>query len=233
MGGARARGQLLQPWLGVDAIWWSFPVSSVCAMLMSLAYYRWGCRRQAHMLSQPSEDEETVATPAEVAGTPPCPGLCAASTFAPKHHPPLRTPPEIRAQQRVQEPQCGFRLQALSCSISAPSPFRRARAVALLLVLSLLALCTALLPASARAQIQLKMGGAASAAVVSDTVTTPRVQAQLVALAPQGIAPGQPLKLGCASSTSLTGTPTGRTRATPACPRSWTGNCPRHAGCRD
>jgi thiol:disulfide interchange protein/DsbC/DsbD-like thiol-disulfide interchange protein len=80
--------------------------------------------------------------------------------------------------------------------ISAPSSFRRARAVALLLVLSLLALCTALLPASARAQIQLKMGGAASAAVVSDTVTTPRVQAQLVALAPQGIAPGQPLKLG-------------------------------------
>lgn len=80
--------------------------------------------------------------------------------------------------------------------ISAPSPFRRARAVALLLVLGLLALCTALLPASARAQIQLKMGGAASAAVVSDTVTTPRVQAQLVVLAPQGIAPGQPLKLG-------------------------------------
>ncbi len=79
---------LLQPWLGVDAIWWSFPVSSVCAMLMSLAYYRWGRWRQAHMLSPPSEDEETVATQPKWQASP-CPGLCAASTFAPTnttHH---------------------------------------------------------------------------------------------------------------------------------------------------
>ncbi len=80
--------------------------------------------------------------------------------------------------------------------ISAPTSFRRARAAALLMVLSLVTLCSALLPTLARAQIQLKMGGASSAAAVSDTVTTPRVQAQLVALAPQGIAPGQPLELG-------------------------------------
>ena len=79
--------KLLQPWLGVDAIWWSFPVSSVCAMLMSLAYYRWGRWRQAHMLSPPSEDEETVATPAEVAGTPPAP-VCAL-----RQRLPLQTPP--------------------------------------------------------------------------------------------------------------------------------------------
>ncbi|MDR2214066.1 MAG: MATE family efflux transporter [Pseudomonadales bacterium] len=39
--------------LGADAIWWSFPASSVCSMLMSLAYYRWGGWRQAHMLNQP------------------------------------------------------------------------------------------------------------------------------------------------------------------------------------
>lgn len=79
--------KLLQPWLGVDAIWWSFPVSSVCAMLMSLAYYRWGRWRQAHMLSPPSEDEETVATPAEVAGTPPAP-VCALRQRLPPQTPP-------------------------------------------------------------------------------------------------------------------------------------------------
>lgn len=60
---------LLQPWLGVDAIWWSFPISSICAMVMSMAYYRWGHWRQARMLG----DEETVATPAEVGGQPPAP----------------------------------------------------------------------------------------------------------------------------------------------------------------
>ena len=54
----------LQPWLGADAIWWSFPASSICAMLMSLAYYRWGRWREARML--PTADEETVATPAEI-----------------------------------------------------------------------------------------------------------------------------------------------------------------------
>lgn len=51
----------LQPALGVDAIWWSFPASSVCSMLMSIAYYRWGRWRQAKMLQQPA----TIAAPAE------------------------------------------------------------------------------------------------------------------------------------------------------------------------
>lgn len=64
--------KLLQPALGVDAIWWSFPISSICAMLLSMAYYRWGHWRQARML----DDEETVATPAEVGGQPPAP-VCA------------------------------------------------------------------------------------------------------------------------------------------------------------
>ena len=68
--------KLLQPWLGVDAIWWSFPASSICAMLMSLAYYRWGKWREARMLGKTVDDEETVATPAEVAGQPPAP-VCA------------------------------------------------------------------------------------------------------------------------------------------------------------
>jgi thiol:disulfide interchange protein/DsbC/DsbD-like thiol-disulfide interchange protein len=59
---------------------------------------------------------------------------------------------------------------------------------------ALLVLCCWLLPAPASAQIQLKMGN--THAPQPDTVVTPRVQAQLVALAPQGIAPGQPLELG-------------------------------------
>lgn len=60
----------LQPSLGVDAIWWSFPVSALLAMLMSLAYYRWGRWREAHML--PAQHHE-VATPAEVPASPPSP----------------------------------------------------------------------------------------------------------------------------------------------------------------
>lgn len=78
--------KLLQPWLGVDAIWWSFPASSLCAMAMSLAYYRWGRWREAHMLSQPLADEETVATPAEVAGQPHTP-VCALRQRMPQADP--------------------------------------------------------------------------------------------------------------------------------------------------
>jgi putative MATE family efflux protein len=62
---------LLQPALGADAIWWSFPVSAFAAMLMSLAYYRWGRWRQARML--PDEVAESVAVPAEVPAQAPAP----------------------------------------------------------------------------------------------------------------------------------------------------------------
>ena len=60
---------------------------------------------------------------------------------------------------------------------------------------ALLAVCGLLAPQFAQAQIQLQLQGQTPASV-TDTITTPRVQAQLVALAPQGIAPGQPLELG-------------------------------------
>ncbi|WP_295958496.1 MATE family efflux transporter, partial [uncultured Xanthomonas sp.] len=63
--------ELLQPQLGVDAVWWSFPTSATCAMLLSLAYYRWGNWRTARMLA-PSRPE-TVAHPAEVPVQPPAP----------------------------------------------------------------------------------------------------------------------------------------------------------------
>lgn len=60
----------LQPTLGIDAIWWSFPASALYAMLMSLAYYKWGNWRNATMLSQ---DPRAVAVPAEVPSHPPSP----------------------------------------------------------------------------------------------------------------------------------------------------------------
>ncbi|MGH8080012.1 MAG: MATE family efflux transporter, partial [Lysobacter sp.] len=68
----------LQPVIGMDALWWSFPVSSVCSMLMSLAYYRWGGWRRARMMDAPERvtapiATQTIATPAEIATTPPSP----------------------------------------------------------------------------------------------------------------------------------------------------------------
>ena len=65
--------ELLQPRLGADAIWWSFPISAMSAMLMSLAYYRWGRWRQAHMLAPAKPSLHAVAVPAEVPATPPAP----------------------------------------------------------------------------------------------------------------------------------------------------------------
>jgi putative MATE family efflux protein len=55
---------LLQPVLGADAIWWSFPASSVVSLTLSAAYYRWGGWRRARMIAQPDE----VAIPSEVPG---------------------------------------------------------------------------------------------------------------------------------------------------------------------
>ncbi len=60
----------MQPYLGADAVWWSFPVSSFFAMLLSLAYYRWGGWRKARML--PAHRGE-LAAPSEVPSMPPSP----------------------------------------------------------------------------------------------------------------------------------------------------------------
>ena len=64
--------ELLQPYWGADAIWWSFPLSSLVSMLLSLAYYHWGGWRRARMLA-PSPTEAPLATPAEVPACPPSP----------------------------------------------------------------------------------------------------------------------------------------------------------------
>src|SRR5690606_40261823 len=61
----------LQPVLGADAIWWRFPASALCSMLMIMAYYRWGGWRKAKMLVTPETD--LLATPADTGAEPPSP----------------------------------------------------------------------------------------------------------------------------------------------------------------
>ncbi|MEX8192125.1 MATE family efflux transporter [Comamonas guangdongensis] len=73
----------LQPMLGVDAIWWSFPISSLCSMLMTLTYYRWGNWRRAAMLprsmaaSRPRPAAETATADALPEGAKAEPALTA------------------------------------------------------------------------------------------------------------------------------------------------------------
>lgn len=40
----------MQPLWGLDALWWSLPLSALVSLLLSLAYYRWGPWRQARLL---------------------------------------------------------------------------------------------------------------------------------------------------------------------------------------
>ncbi|MGY0611365.1 MATE family efflux transporter [Luteimonas sp. A501] len=74
---------LLQPALGADAIWLSFPVSALCAMVMSLAYYRWGRWREARMLAGDG-DTDAVAIPAEIPAQPPAPVADSCPRMAPR-----------------------------------------------------------------------------------------------------------------------------------------------------
>ena len=67
----------LQPLWGADAIWWSFPISAICAAVMSMAYYRWGGWRSQLMLTEPC-----MGCPAEVGGQPPAPVAAAVTPLA-------------------------------------------------------------------------------------------------------------------------------------------------------
>ncbi|WAT15700.1 MATE family efflux transporter [Xanthomonas fragariae] len=62
----------LIPHLGADGIWWSLPISSMCSMLLSLAYYRWGGWRKARMLTTPAHPSE-LAVAVEVPAHPALP----------------------------------------------------------------------------------------------------------------------------------------------------------------
>ncbi|KAB7770850.1 MATE family efflux transporter [Xanthomonas maliensis] len=72
---------LLLPHLGADAVWWSFPISSSCSMLLSLAYYRWGGWRKARMLATPTTPSALAA--AEVTAHPASPVADTAPVAAP------------------------------------------------------------------------------------------------------------------------------------------------------
>lgn len=41
-----------QSWLGADALWWSFPVGSLCSLVLALTYFRFGNWRSVHMLNE-------------------------------------------------------------------------------------------------------------------------------------------------------------------------------------
>jgi putative MATE family efflux protein len=48
---------LAQPWLGADALWISYPVSTLVNLGLAIAYYKRGTWKQARMVEQPGEDE--------------------------------------------------------------------------------------------------------------------------------------------------------------------------------
>lgn len=63
--------RFLQPVLGVDALWWSFPISSAASVVMILAYYRWGNWRKSQMLPSAAPVAAAAsAAPASLASTP-------------------------------------------------------------------------------------------------------------------------------------------------------------------
>jgi putative MATE family efflux protein len=53
--------KLLEPILGQDAIWWSFPVSMAVSAALALAYYRWGGWRKARMSTAPTSPTPEAA----------------------------------------------------------------------------------------------------------------------------------------------------------------------------
>ena len=48
---------LAQPWLGADALWLSYPASTIVNLGLAIAYYKRGSWRTAHMEEPPSEQE--------------------------------------------------------------------------------------------------------------------------------------------------------------------------------
>ena len=57
----------LEPLLGGDALWWSFPVGSAAALGLAAAYFRWGDWRKGAMI-RPREAEEQALATTEPAG---------------------------------------------------------------------------------------------------------------------------------------------------------------------
>ncbi len=49
---------LLQPWLGVDALWWSFPIGTTVNVALAALYYRYGRWREGALLVPETHPEE-------------------------------------------------------------------------------------------------------------------------------------------------------------------------------
>jgi hypothetical protein len=47
-------------WLGADAIWWSFPVSSFANLALAVAYYLQGGWKRARMMGPAPAEEEML-----------------------------------------------------------------------------------------------------------------------------------------------------------------------------
>jgi Na+-driven multidrug efflux pump len=52
--------------LQVDAIWWSFPASSFVAILMAMAYYKWGKWRSIRLITPHAAAAQAAAATAEI-----------------------------------------------------------------------------------------------------------------------------------------------------------------------
>ena len=61
---------LLRPWLGGEALWWSFPLGSVASLAMAVAYYQFGGWRASRLLvpETPAEAEQQALAPADQSG---------------------------------------------------------------------------------------------------------------------------------------------------------------------
>jgi Na+-driven multidrug efflux pump len=56
---------LLLDTLQADAIWWSFPISSILSLILAALYYKYGKWRQARMISPAAASAAAAATPLE------------------------------------------------------------------------------------------------------------------------------------------------------------------------
>lgn len=57
----------LEPYLGPDAIWWSFPLGSIVSLVLAAGYYRWGGWRKAKLMAglpRGGAPDTGLATPA-------------------------------------------------------------------------------------------------------------------------------------------------------------------------
>ena len=52
----------LEPLLGGDALWWSFPVGSAAALGLAAAYFRWGNWRKGALIRPREAEEQSLAT---------------------------------------------------------------------------------------------------------------------------------------------------------------------------